>query len=159
MTSFTFVYGSVLEESSIPGVLEKAAGDIMRNGQASLSIPDDADGWARSFSGQQTRWESLGIMYVAFAYGLLSLPEATILPFDKGVPKRDRRELLLVFKECIEACIELSRLSLNPIVCFLLKMNLVLESVIKGDSSECVSFQKIKNSNQIRRSFSLATST
>jgi hypothetical protein len=77
----------------------------------------------------------LGILYVAFAYGLLSLPAATIIPFDQGVPKRDRKELLQVFKECIEACIELSRLSLNPVVCFLLHKNLVLETVIKGDSS------------------------
>jgi hypothetical protein len=107
-------------------------------------MPDDACGWVRSFSGRQTRWQSLGILYVAFAYGLLSLPAATIIPFDQGVPKRDRKELLQVFKECIEACIELSRLSLNPVVCFLLYKNLVLETVIKGDSSVYVAPQSRK---------------
>jgi hypothetical protein len=134
LNAFCVDFGPVLEEPT-PENLERVAIDIMKNGQVSLSMPDDACGWVRSFSGRQTRWESLGILYVAFAYGLLSLPEATIIPFDQGLPKRDRKELLQVFKECIEACIELSRLSLNPVVCFLLYKNLVLETVIKGDSS------------------------
>jgi hypothetical protein len=134
LNAFCVDFGHVLEEPTSEN-LERVARDIMKNGQVSLSMPDDACGWLRSFSGRQTRWESLGILYVAFAYGLLSLPTATIIPFDQGVPKRDRKELLQVFKECIEACIELSRLSLNPVVCFLLYKNLVLETVIKGDSS------------------------
>jgi hypothetical protein len=143
LNAFCVDFGPVLEEPT-PQNLERVARDIMKNGQVSLSMPDDARGWLSSFSGRQTRWESLGILYVAFAYGLLSLPVATILPFDQGVPKKDRKELLEVFKECIEACIELSRLSLNLVVCFLLYKNLVLETVIKGDSSMCVAPQSCK---------------
>jgi hypothetical protein len=89
---------------------------ILRNGSVPLKGKDDATEWIQSFSGTNTRWETIGIMFVAFAYVILSLPDKDIRAVFQERAK-ERSVLVAEMKGCIEACIELCRSLLNTLVC------------------------------------------
>jgi Fungal Zn(2)-Cys(6) binuclear cluster domain len=128
-------YGHLLRGQRNAVELEVIARDVLRNGRVSLKQVDDPLEWIASFSGANTRWEVIGLLFVAFAYALLSLPEneLSLILREKG---RDRNALVAEMKSCIEACVELCRNSLNNLVCNLLYFNMLLETILSGDSSK-----------------------
>lgn len=127
-------YGNIMEASSED--LQNIAREITKNTSTPLSQPDSADEWQASFSGPNTRWETIGFLFSSLTYGILSLGEKDVLFSGESGPKIDRKKYIVLFKECIETCIELCRDALNVLLCTLLYKNLLLETVIKGDSGQ-----------------------
>ena len=127
-------YGHLLWGPRTVADLEIIAREILRNGSVPLKQIEDPMEWIESFSGANTRWEVIGLLFVAFGYALLSLPEShlALILGRKG----DRNTLVAEMKICIETCIELCRNSLNNVVCNLLYWNVLLETVLSGDSSK-----------------------
>ena len=117
--------------------LHSLAKTIFQNASTPLKLegPEDAIEWITTFSGPKTRWEALGILFLAFGYALLSLPEKDILK-TFGERAEDRQELIAEMKRCVEDCIELCRSSLNTLVCNLRYKNMLLETVPRGDASK-----------------------
>jgi hypothetical protein len=122
-----------LEDPRNESDLERLVSIISKNSQGPLTEPEDANEWHDSFSGLNTRWESIGIILVAFAYGFMSLPESDFRRFPDNISKRERKSLIADLKKCTEHCMYLSRHSLNLIALGLLHKNLLLETVINGD--------------------------
>jgi hypothetical protein len=89
------------------------------------------------FAGCNTRWETIGTLFIAFTYALLSFPEAEILACF-GRKENERQALIAEMKGCVEACIELCRSSLNTLVCHVLYKNMLLETIIRGDASRFI---------------------
>jgi hypothetical protein len=116
--------------------LESISRDVTRNGEDSLILPDDAIGWMEAFSGPNTRWESIGILFCALAYGVLGVPENDFGRLGLSLAYSDKKNAVLGLKEAVEWCIELCRHALNTLVCNLLYKNLLLETLIQGDSSK-----------------------
>ena len=128
-------YGHLLRGERSRGNLEIMAREILRNGRIPLKSIDDPMEWIASFSGRNTRWEVIGLLFIAFDYTLLSCPNACVL---LGIRGEDVNTHIAEMKTCIEACIELCKDSLNSVVCNLLYWNVLLETVLNGDSSEFV---------------------
>lgn len=130
-------YGNLLRGQRNKVDLEIVAKDFLRNESIPLKQIDDPMEWIASFSGANTRWEVIGLLFTAFAYAVLSWPESHVsLTF--GEKGGDRNALVAEMKSCIDACIELSRDSLNNLVCDLLYWNVLLETVLSGDSSKFI---------------------
>lgn len=138
LKAFWHSYGHLLQNQRNKGDLENIARELFHNGSISLKQIDDPMEWIASFSGTNTRWEVLGLLFVAFAYAILSGPEH-ILNAGFGVKNVDRDGLVGQMKKCVERCIELCRGSLNLLVCNLLYWNALLETVLSGDSSMLIS--------------------
>ncbi|CZR70092.1 uncharacterized protein PAC_19993 [Phialocephala subalpina] len=127
-------YGHLLRGQRNKVDLEIVVKELLRNESIPLKQIDDPMEWIASFSGANTRWEVIGLLFSAFAYALLSWPEKH-LPLTFGEKGGDRNALVAEMKSCIDACIELCRDSLNSLVCNLLYWNVLLETVLSGDSS------------------------
>lgn len=130
-------YGNLLRSPRNKADLEIVAKDFLRNESIPLKQIDDPVGWIASFSGANTRWEVMGLLFIGFAYGLLSCPENQLSIASEEKP-RDRNALVAEMKSCIETCIELSNGSLNSLVCNLLYWNVLLDTVLSGDSSKLI---------------------
>jgi hypothetical protein len=138
LESMWSTYGECLQLPRRLEGLESMAKEIFRNGNVELKPLDDTAEWMASYSGSNTRWETVGIIFIAFGYGVLSLPEIQLAPIIKAGAKKDRMSFLTEIKECVEICVGLCRHSLNNIVCNLLYKNLLLETVLYGDSSKFI---------------------
>lgn len=149
LKAFWHSYGHLLQGQRNRGDLEIIARELFHNGSVSLKQIDDPMEWIESFSGINTRWEVLGLLFVAFAYAILSGPEH-ILNIGFGVKKVDRDGLVGQMKKCVERSIELCRGSLNLLVCNLLYWNALLETVLSGDSSKWMFILHIFISNPIQ---------
>jgi hypothetical protein len=130
-------YGHLLRGQRNAANLETIAKDVLRNQSIPLKQIDDPMEWIASFSGANTRWEVIGLIFTAFAYAILSWPEKD-LSLTFGEKGGDRNALVAEMKSCIEACIELCRNSLNNLVCNFLYWNVLLETVLSGDSSKYI---------------------
>ena len=109
---------------------------ITKNTHIPLSAPDAADEWKTLFA-DNIRWEAVGILFCSFTYGLLSLGEKDVLFSGENELKMDRKKYIIVMKGCIESCISICRKgpsSVSTLFCNLLYKNLLLETVIHGDS-------------------------
>jgi len=89
-----------------------------------------------AFSGSNTRLESIGILFCALIYSILSGPENNFSRLRLPLAYLDKKKPVLGLKEAVEWCIELCRYSLNTLVCNLLYKNLLFEMSINGDSSK-----------------------
>jgi hypothetical protein len=123
-------YGNFMDSSQED--LVGIARELCASTSQPLSSPDAAEEWKVGFEGV-TRWECVGIVFCGFAYGAASLVEKDGLFVELGMKKA---EYMDVIKECIELCVELCRGSLNTLVCNLLYKNLLLETILRGDSSK-----------------------
>jgi hypothetical protein len=146
LDSLFATYQHFLSEPRKEYELERLSEEICRSLVVKLVLPDDAAGWMAAFSGLNTRWESIGILLTGIAYGVLAVPdrEYPFLGISKGFP--EKKKAVLAIKEGIEGCLELCRHSLNTLVCHLLYKNLLLETVLHGDSSKA--FLNLNNWNR-----------
>lgn len=129
-------YPSIWEGDPQAKDLLPIAREITKNTHTPLSGPDAADEWEVLFS-ENIRWEAVGILYCALCFGTLSLGDKDPLFSSEGGLKMDRMKFVRVMKGCIESCISICRNSpnsLNVLLCSLLYKNLLLETVIEGDS-------------------------
>jgi len=99
---------------------------------------DDPVVWINSFSGQNLRWEAIGVLFTYWAFGAISSPEDDPIFFDDKGNKRDRRQYMIELKECASSCIALCNHveRRNPLVVYLLYKHSLLESIISGDTSK-----------------------
>jgi hypothetical protein len=138
LKAFWLSYGHLLRGQRKKVELEGIVKELLRNGSLALKQIDDPMEWIASFSGGNTRWEVLGLLFMAFAYAILSCPE-NILYSTFGVKSEDRNGLVADMKSCVEICIDLCRESLNHLVCNLQYWITLLETVLSGDSSKLIS--------------------
>jgi len=130
---FWLTFGNSFKEPRRRENVQHVAHILSLNSRQQLDHPDDYAEFLESFSGLNTRWEMIGIFFIAFAYAAFSVPEKDLSQFYNGF---DRSQVVAEMKGCVEVCIELSEHSLNNLVCNLLFKNLLLESVLKGDSGK-----------------------
>ncbi|KAE9370015.1 hypothetical protein N431DRAFT_344468 [Stipitochalara longipes BDJ] len=129
-------YGSYLKQQREDYQLEKVSEAITRKSIECLVLPDSAPGWMEAFSGTNTRWESMGIILVAIANGILAVPDRDFTFLGLASSFTEKKKAVLAIKEGVELCLELCRHNLNTLVCHLLYKNLLLETVLHGDSSK-----------------------
>lgn len=107
-----------------------------QNTQSPDTQPEKHVEWQDSFSGSNTRWEVIGIMFIAFSFANLSLPQREFDKVPYKVTGNDRNMTTLKFKACLEKCVHLCRQSLSPLACNLLYKNLMFETILYGDHSK-----------------------
>jgi hypothetical protein len=134
-------YGSFLKEPRSKEGMERFSKILCENSQKVLQEPSgdqDYAKWLESFSGDNLRWEILGLVYSALTSATLSLPERDAFFCTQKGSRRDRKVFAVEMKDCVQACVTLSNymdLINFPMVALLAK-NLVLQTVISGDTSK-----------------------
>jgi Fungal Zn(2)-Cys(6) binuclear cluster domain len=131
-----YAFEPTLEEPRQYYQLEKLSEAITRSSAPIFIPPEDGMGWMRAFTGPNTRWESIGILFSALAYGLLAIPDRDFGPLGVSLGYSDKKKGVLAMKEAVEWCLELCKHSLNTLVCNLLYKNFLLETVLHGDGSK-----------------------
>lgn len=114
--------------------LENTSKCLFQNARKDLSDPEDPNDWV---SKDQIRWDFIGLLFIAFAYALLSSHHKKDALVDEAIGHRDRKIMIRETKKCIEGCIDLTRNSLCLRLVNLLYKNLLLETVLEGDASTC----------------------
>jgi hypothetical protein len=131
--------GHLLKSPRTESDLEEISRRIIQAGYGTGTDPDDAIGWAASISGTNLRWDTLGLLYVAFAYACLPHPDHSNTDYaliDKRNVVKDRAVYARELKTCLENCIQLSRNSIRPLLCNLLYKNMLFETNLEGDNSK-----------------------
>lgn len=98
---------------------------------------EDYESWIGSFSGLNLRWESLGSVFGALTSAVLCLPERDAFFCSQKGPRSNRKNFAMEMKDCVQACITLSNYMdfLNVQMVALLSKNLILQTVLSGDTS------------------------
>ena len=141
MLSIYDTFGSVLSQGDAAG-LRVMAQILIKNSQTELNENiSDTDEWISSFSGQNLRWEALGIIFGYWAstsvnYCWPTLGHSTynkVWHDDRGKRSKIRR-----FKEAAGSCIRLAdpARNANLLVVYLQRRYSALESNVSGDSSK-----------------------
>lgn len=98
----------------------------------------DPDEWVKSFSGSRLRWESLGHLFIYWAYGARAIPDICDAnnPECLDLQKYEFSELIRRYKLCASWCIELSRAATsgNILLTFLVYKHCLLESQLTGET-------------------------
>ncbi|CAG8982274.1 hypothetical protein HYALB_00004508 [Hymenoscyphus albidus] len=133
-------YGSHLKGPRTKDAIEHVSKVLCENSMKVLQEPsghDEYAKWLESFSGENLRWEILGMVFSALTSATLSLPERDAFFTTQKGPRRDRKSFAVEMKDCVQACVNLSNymdLINFPMVALLTK-NLILQTVISGDTS------------------------
>jgi len=136
LDSLFVTYGSRLKEPRTDSELEEMSEAITRKSVEVLVLSDSAPGWIAAFSGKNTRWESMGILLAALASGVLAVHDREFMRLGLSSRFTEKKKAVLAIKEGVELCLELCRHNLNTLICHLLYKNLLLETVLHGDSSK-----------------------
>ncbi|CZT05217.1 uncharacterized protein RCO7_05377 [Rhynchosporium graminicola] len=137
LASIFSTYGHLMKSPREESDLEEISKRIIRAGYGAGTDAQDANGWAASLSGTNLRWDTLGLLYVAFAYACLPHPDHSNTDYaliDKRNVVKDRSIYVRELKTCVESCIKLSRNSIRPFLCNLLLKNMLLETSMEGDN-------------------------
>ncbi|RFU74872.1 fungal specific transcription factor domain-containing [Trichoderma arundinaceum] len=118
--------------------LRRMSCKLCRNGAIPLGENHtDPDMWFGEFSGPKMRWESLGILFVFWAYGARVLPDTRVIDKDcDDVHNHHANQLVSQYKMAAWKCIELSRdaANSNTLLAFLVFGHSLLESNVSGDA-------------------------
>lgn len=111
--------------------LHKTVNNICSNTDRPLPEKDNSSSssqWLASFSGQNTRWESIAIIFIYLALGTMA----------SGVPSKEARKFLVTCKECCTSCISLaiSRGNANTLLIYAIYKRSTIEAYIYGDASK-----------------------
>ncbi|KAK2617003.1 hypothetical protein QQS21_000092 [Conoideocrella luteorostrata] len=92
--------------------------------------------WLKSFSGPEMRWESLGHLFIYWAYGARGIRDSCYSTKCVDLRKRDSLELLRTYKQCALWCIELSRAATtdNMLLAYLVFKHCLIESQVSGET-------------------------
>ena len=139
-TSVWNTYGKYLKEPRRLGDLEHISSQLCQNAETALPEFEDYDNWLASFCGTNLRWETLGAVFGALTSATLSLPERDAFFCTQRGQRKNRKHFAMEMKDCVQTCLTLSNyldLINMQMVCLLAK-NLILQTVLSGDTSEFV---------------------
>ncbi|KAM0274968.1 hypothetical protein ACHAQH_007698 [Verticillium albo-atrum] len=130
-------FGSQLGEARKEADLIDMAHLLSRNTSVTLSDKEpDCNLWMQSFSGENMRWDALGVIFVYWAFGARIKRSYRMRNNDLS----EDAGSLLVMQQCIDLCVELSRGASegNALLLYVLFERSILESMIAGDASPSV---------------------
>jgi hypothetical protein len=137
-------HGSFLNEPRTTENLHRTSVILCKNSTTVLEEPDGSGEyykWLDSFTGSNMRWETIGIVFACLVTATLSLPERDGFFCTQRGDRRDRKLFAVEMKDCVQACITLSNWKdlINLPMVGLLAKNLILQTVISGDTSKLYS--------------------
>ncbi|TVY46496.1 hypothetical protein LOCC1_G001894 [Lachnellula occidentalis] len=124
-----------------PENMQHVSAILCENSKKVLEEPTGSENlysrWLDSFCGSNMRWETVGLVFAGLAQATLSLPERDAIFCTQIGNRKDRKAFAVEMKECVQACITLSNWMdlINLPMVTLLSRNLVLQTVISGDTS------------------------
>ena len=112
---------------------------LISNTARVLPDADDPQEWIASMSGDNLRWEVLGLLFTYWAIGAVSITRDDPVFETQPASRNDPRRLMIHLKECANACATIcSALDCTtPYFVLLLYRNNTLESYVGGDASKC----------------------
>lgn len=120
--------------------LRRMSSRLCRNGAVPLSeTHTDPKQWFEEYSGPNLRWESLGLLFVFWAYGARRLPDKSVMSPDcETLQNHNGSYLVHQYKMAAWKCIELSRdaSNSNTLLAFLVFGHSLLESNESGDAGK-----------------------
>jgi hypothetical protein len=142
MTSLWTTYGKHLKEPRRTEDLEHMSAILCKNAEKPLEEAEDYEPWLASFTGTKLRWEILGGVLACLTSATLSLPERDAFFTTQRDARKDRKYFAVEMKDCVQVCITLSNYMdlLNLPMVALLAKNLILQTVISGDTSRFRSY-------------------
>jgi hypothetical protein len=135
-------YDSFLTEPRTAENMQHVSAILCRNSKTILEEPSSSDDlysrWLDSFCGSNMRWETVGFLFTGLVQATLSLPERDAFFCTQKGERRDRKSFAVEMKDCLQACIMLSNWMdlINLPMVTLLAKNLILQTVISGDTSK-----------------------
>lgn len=137
-SSIWSTFGKHLKEPRRVSDLEQASEMLCRNAETALPDFEDYDNWLASFTGENLRWEVVGIVFGALTSATLSLPERDAFFCTQRGQRTNRKSFALELKDCVQTCVTLSNYMdlINMQMVALLARNLVLQTVLSGDTSK-----------------------
>jgi hypothetical protein len=130
-------FGKQLSEPRRLDDLEEISTILCKNNETALPEYEDYQPWFESFTGMNLRWESLGSVFGALTTATLSLPERDAFFTTQRGARSNRKQFAVEMKDCVQACVTLSNYQdlINMQMVSLLVKNLILQTVISGDTS------------------------
>ena len=128
-------FSSSLEPNRSLSGLTEMAETLSTNSQTQLNEDlIDPDEWFQSFSGNNFRWECLGILFTSWAFGALPIK----IPNNFITTHQEKRAIFRKFKESAWMCAEMARdtRASNTLLVYLLYKHSLLESIDTGDFSK-----------------------
>jgi hypothetical protein len=133
------VYGKYLVGSKGLAEMETVARVICQNARISLQEPDDTREWLNSFSGQNLRWEALGLLLKSCCFGAMASPEGETLIGRDG-RRREKKHFVREMHECVSIGVTLCSHTefVNSVMVALFYNNTLLLSIlgVGGDTSK-----------------------
>lgn len=117
--------------------IERVSTHLCKNSEHPLQEVEHYQPWLESITGVNMRWESVGLVFAALCQSVLSLSERDAFFTTQNGQRKDRKYFALELKDCIQACVTLSNYMdyINTVMVGLLTKNLILATVIMGDTS------------------------
>jgi hypothetical protein len=138
-------YGKELKEPRQHEDMMAISSTLCKNSKTAVNEDvEDYETWLDSFCGSNLRWESLGSVFGALTSAILSLPERDAFFCSRKGHRSNRKNFAMEMKDCVQACITLSNYMdiLNVHMVSLLAKNLILQTVLSGDTSEFCCLQQ-----------------
>ncbi|RFU26277.1 hypothetical protein B7463_g10038, partial [Scytalidium lignicola] len=108
----------ILSMPTIPEKLGLIAETLFKNGKTPLSpAPDDGMEWLNTFTGQNMRFEMLGMLFCFFGFAYHCLPDEDprfSTPENCG---RNRKQSSWRMKECADICLKMNKISEMKSLC------------------------------------------
>lgn len=137
-SSLWTTFGEQFKEPRRLDDLEEISAILCKNNETALPEYEDYEPWLDSFTGIKLRWESLGSVLGALTTATLSLPERDAFFCTQRGTRSNRKQFAVEMKDCVQACVTLSNYQdlINIQMVSLLVKNLILQTVISGDTSK-----------------------
>jgi hypothetical protein len=135
-------HGHYLADRANNEELLKLARILHRNAKITFQEPEDPQEWLRSFSGDNIRWEALGLLFCLWAYGAMTWADSDAPLLSLEGKEKNRNEFVLEMKAaaslCVTLCGETDRV--NTLMVALLYKHNLLQSICSGDTSKLYQF-------------------
>ena len=134
--------GNYLKEPRRVSDLEQASEMLCKNAETALPEFEDYDSWLASFCGENLRWEVVGMVFGAMTSATLALPERDAFFCTQRGQRTNRKYFAMEMKDCVQTCITLSNYMdlINMQMVSLLTKNLILQTVLSGDTSKLLAY-------------------
>lgn len=135
-------FGDLLGEHRSTASLRDLGAILCENSSGPLREDyTDPKQWFSSFSGQNMRWEVLGILFTHWSFGAMAFLQGQE---QHKYPLHDLNKDILLYKDCAWSIIEITRKmrSANTLLLYLTHVLGCLESIVVGDGSQFIPRRK-----------------